>query len=240
MKGLLVTAIALLAAGCATTSDLKRADSESGAESRYGNLLYEGMNSLSTHGPTNAIQKYFDPIIQYFEDAYGDDEQREYCARTTTESLLYLMQAAADNKSAIVISQLWAEAYYLKGYASLDLGRIDDAKIWVGKALELSPSNAVYLSELGHIYQLEQNWTDALGAYTKAEESAKAFSPDESKESELLRAMRGIGYTLIEMQQIDEAEEKFRACLKIDTQNKKCIEELAYIEKRRVDDSPSK
>lgn len=53
------------------------------------------------------------------------------------------------------------------------------------KALELSPSNSVYLSELGYIYGAERKLSEALELYNQAEEFANTFTPEGSKEAEL-------------------------------------------------------
>jgi len=45
--------------------------------------------------------------------------------------------------------------------------------------------------------------------------------------------MRGVGFALIELNRLDEAEQKYRLCLEIDPQDSIAMNELRYIEKLR-------
>ena len=112
----------------------------------------------------------------------------------------------------------------------MELGKIEDAKTFIKKALELSPSNSMYLAELGHIYQAEKKLVEAMELFKRAEESASAYSPENVKNTELTRAMRGVGYSLIELGRLDEAEEKYKKCLEINKDDKKALGELSYIQ----------
>jgi tetratricopeptide (TPR) repeat protein len=178
-----------------------------------------------------------DQVIARFKSHYGTSKSKIYCARTSTETLGYLLQSAADmnegkfekgKKNAIVLSSTWASAYFLKGYAFQELGRIGDAKAALKGALEFSPWSSLYLSELGSIYKLEKNWPEAKKTFEAAEEHA-ALSPDDLKASELGLARRGLGYVLVELGQLTEAEKKYQQCLKDDPNDKKAAAELEYV-----------
>lgn len=191
-------------------------------------MLDKGFNEVKVGNPSIAIEKYLNPVIEYYEGKYSG--QKVYCARTSQESLLYLAQAASDNTSAIVIEPTWAQAYFLKSYASLDLGRKDEANKWLNSALALSPANSGYNSELAHLNQLQMNWPEALALYKKAEEYANSFSPDTLKNFELLRAKRGIAYVLVEQGKLEEAKALYKECLAIDPNDEKSKGEIKYIQ----------
>ena len=140
------------------------------------------------------------------------------------------MQAASEKQEAIVIEPIWAHAYFLKGYASLDLGRKDEAEKWLNKALELSPANSGYNSELGHLYQLERKWKESAELYKKAEEYANSTSPESVKIIELLRAKRGMAYVLVEQGNLEEAKKIYKECLASDPNDEKSKQELKYIQ----------
>lgn len=178
-----------------------------------------------------------DKVIARFKSHYANSKEKVYCARSSTETLGYLLQAAADmdkgksekgKKNAIVLSSTWASAYFLKGYAFQELGRIGDAKAVLKLALELSPWSSLYLSELGSIYKLEKNWPEAKKTFEAAEEHA-ALSPDDLKAAELGLARRGLGYVLVELGQLAEAEKKYQQCLRDDPNDKKAAAELEYV-----------
>jgi hypothetical protein len=49
------------------------------------------------------------------------------------------------------------------------------------------------------------------------------------KNIELLRAKRGIGYSLIELGMLDDAEQQYNECLSIDPNDEKSKHEIQYI-----------
>lgn len=205
-------------------------------EEKYGKLVKEGYNKLISRHAKESIDKYFNPTIEAFNSYYGS--KQVYCARVRAEALFYLLKSAEKKEEAEVLPQLWADAFYFKGCASVELGKIEDAKTFIKKALELSPSNSMYLSELGHIYQVERKLVEAMELFKKAEESANAYSPENVKNTELTRAMRGVGYSLIELGRLDEAEEKYKKCLKINKDDKKALGELGYIKSLKNKNNP--
>ena len=136
-----------------------------------------------------------------------------------------------------VVSENWAYAYYLKAYSLLELGRISEAKETLARALELSPRNSQFLSEFGHIYQLEKNWPKALEMFQASEAAAREFSPPELKATEHSRALRGLGYVHIELGQLDEAEKIYQQCLEIDKTDERAAHQLQYISNLRAKQS---
>jgi tetratricopeptide (TPR) repeat protein len=198
-------------------------------------LLEKGVEELQRGNPDKAISYYFDPVIKQYEAKYSNDNRKIYCARTRQESLLYQLQAASESKEAVVIDSAWAQAYYLKGYANIDLCKLDEAKIWINKALALSPSNSIYHSELGQVYQLEKKWPESITIFENALEPAYSASPETNKNIELLRAKRGIAYSLIELGKLEEAEQQLKECLTIDPNDENSKVEIQYIKSLKSD-----
>jgi tetratricopeptide (TPR) repeat protein len=217
------------------------ADSDPDKDTDLATLLYEARALVDAKKPQAAI-KQCDHIIARFKTHYENSKSKIYCAQTSAENLGYLVMAAAamnkgefdpDKKNAIVLSPTWSTAYFIKAYALQDLGRLADAKSVLQLALELSPWNSRYLSELGSIYVLEKNWTKAKEAFGKAEDQAPLAS-DETKAEVLARARRGLGYVFVELRQLDEAEKKYQQCLATDPQDTKAAEELKYVRDLRA------
>lgn len=237
----LVGVIAVVMAGCASVEQ-QTTPAPTQAQTQTENLsptdvferLVAGRNLVTAGSPKKAIDDYFDPVIAQCDKQFSDGNTIYYIARSPEESLYYLVIAAAEKKDATVIEIPCADAHFLKAYASVDLGRIDDAKTQLLRAIDYSPVNSAYHSELAHIYTIEKRWEDALAGFTQARKYAETFSPEEAKQFELSRAMRGIGYTLIELERLDEAEDMFNECLKIDPNDDKARNELRYIEQVRA------
>lgn len=219
--------------------------------SRWEKMVDDGESLLHEKKARLAVEKYFDPVIKKFNALRKANSAQIYCARDSNETLIYLMQAAIMHEveeeageeipiiwgsrfatkkdGAEVWSQFWAEAFFLKAYALVDLGKLDQAKETLQTAVGLSPVNANYLSELGHIYQMEKDWDMALAAYKAAEDSV-SFSHPDAKDAEQSRAWRGIGFVYIELGQIDKAKEMFAQCLELNPNDQRAKNELKYIE----------
>jgi len=160
----------------------------------------------------------------------------------TSEILLSTdaLTGSLGNKNAIVLSSKWANAYFLKGYALQDLRHIAEAKSNIELALELSPCNSQYLSELGAIFELEKNWPKAKQQFESAEDNA-ALAPEKTRADELGRARRGLAYVFVELGKLDEAEKKYQQCLATDPNDKRAKRELKYVQGLRAKDkSPSR
>lgn len=223
---------ALLLAGCATQQKNMSAGDQGAALTGPERSLVEGYTLLNQGYRKKAIEE-FDKAIEQCQEQYGARNKRVYASRGQTETLYYMLLAAADDKPAMAVDSTCADALYLRGYASLDSGQFEIAEEYIERAVSMAPVNARYLSELGHIQHLKRDWKRALELFGQAEEYAAAYSPPEVRELELTRAKRGVGYSLIELGRLDEAEAKFRECLAIDRKDKNALHELEYIKQLR-------
>lgn len=202
-------------------------------DSKQTQILFAGVKLVKEKHPAEAIQDYFDIVIASYEATYPPGGKAVYCARSSTESLLYLMQAAKDKKEAVVIGPAWCDAYYLKAYALVDLGRSAEARATLEKAIAMSPKNAHYVVELATFYRNEKDWKEALARYDTAAQIAREFAPAESKTMELGEALRGKGYVLVEMGRLDEAEAIYKECLTINPNDMTAAGELGYVQAKR-------
>jgi tetratricopeptide (TPR) repeat protein len=214
-----------------TATDAKAVDQEQAAQM---DLLWAAQHQTEEGNTADAVAT-LDKIIGYYESKHPDAQSRWFVARTPQETLAYMMMAIADReksrdkRSATALYALaWAEAYYMKGYALVELGQLDDAKAALEHAIQLMPYNSKYLSELGNIYQGEKNWTKSLDLYKRAEDGA-AFTPKDQQVSDTTRAKRGLGYVLVELNRLDEAEAKYKECLVLDPKDSKSQQELEYV-----------
>lgn len=173
---------------------------------------------------------YLDRVIAHFEKRYAEPNATYLSARTPNESLIYLLEAVANGtRGAKVVSADWSYAHFLRSYALTELGRPAEAMVSLDRAIALSPGNAMYHAERGHLYQQARNWPEALKAYERAAELAKATSPAESQQADLARAWRGIGFVYIEQGRLEEAEALYRKCLDANPNDTMARHELKYI-----------
>jgi tetratricopeptide (TPR) repeat protein len=186
-----------------------------------------------------ALSEFLYPTIAEYEAMEAEGTTHYRCARTPEETLYYLVMAAAvaetgesDGRDTVVLDYFYAASYYYVGYILIESGRISEAKNYLEKAVELSPKNTVFLNELGHIAHVEKDWEGALEIFSQAA-AAAAFSPDETRDGEEGRALRGKGYALIEMERFDEAVSIYERCLEINPKDVQAQQELEYIESLR-------
>ncbi|MEO6968201.1 MAG: tetratricopeptide repeat protein [Rhodanobacteraceae bacterium] len=85
---------------------------------------------------------------------------------------------------------------------------------------------------MAYTYEQRHDLAKALELYQQAE-AATNFSPDDIKNIELGRALRGEGFALTDMHKLDEAEAKYQEALKIDPNDQKSKNELEYIREVR-------
>lgn len=222
----IILVLMFLLSGCATQESQPVAATEVDEPKTAEYYVELGVSYLQRHAKTAA--EYFDKAIELCKNQNGHFEN-VYATRSLPETFFYTSKASIEGKDAIAISAVCADAFYLKGYAALDLGEVEQAQVLVEQALALSPVNAMYLSELGHIYHVKQEWEKALQIFLKAETAAQSYSPDDVEISELTRALRGSGYSLIELGRLDEAESKYYECLEIDKNDEISQRQLAYI-----------
>lgn len=178
-----------------------------------------------------AIDKILAPIIDQYQATYARNGARVYCARDMQHARRYLAygekaneHAGTPNRNIVVIGSAWAQAHWAEGYAYNDMGDFAKAKSELQKALALSPANSQYTSELGFAYVQEKNWTKALGLYKKAELDSKLASANDTHVRCV--ALRGKGFALEGMGQLDAASAAYRACLKLDPTDPKSHAEV--------------
>ncbi len=181
-----------------------------------------------------AISDYLDIILLNFKQELKDEKSPVYSARTPAEALFYTSQAAKHHQKALVLNNLWSETLYLKGYALIDLGRLDDAEATLEMAVMVAPKNARVLAELGLVHQLKKDYSKTLDLMKRAADAAKTYSPPEVRNSELAHAWRGTAYVFVEQGRLSEAEKLYKKCLKLDPNDSRAKSELEYLNRLRA------
>nr|WP_295379821.1 tetratricopeptide repeat protein [Pseudoxanthomonas sp.] len=197
-----------------------------------------GDELLKKGQPEAAIREAFDPVIQAYEARYAGDGKIYFSSRDSAETPMYLLGVAAEHDrgegrgDAVALGPTWAQGYYGKAYALIELNRFDEAATALDRALELSPANSQFLTERGYVYRASREWDKMLASNQAALEHAQ-FTPESLREGVRARALRGAGYALIELDRLDEAERHFRDSLKIEPENQVALGELDYIKQLR-------
>ena len=86
---------------------------------------------------------------------------------------------------------------------------------------------------MGQIYAREKNLSKAEQLYREAEDNVP-LSPPEARTGDLARARRGLGYVLVELGKLDEAEEKYQQCIAANPNDAKAKAELQYVREQKA------
>jgi Flp pilus assembly protein TadD len=140
-----------------------------------------------------------------------------------------MVVASNRGEEALALGPTWADAWYVKSYALTELHRTAEATSALDKAIALSPSFAHYISERGFLYQLAKDWPHALASFKAAEESVKLLTDRDEQRTEHTRALRGQGYALVELGDLDAAAQKYQQSLALDPDDKASSQELEYV-----------
>jgi len=197
-------------------------------------LVQDAALAIRSGMAEQAVDNALDKVIATFEQRYAHIGKQIYCARTLTETIYYMGDAANRKTDAVALAPVWCEAYRLKAYALFELHRDSEARVALTKALAMSPENANYLEELGAQYEREKNWPKALETFQHAERAANTFSPPSMKDEEIARAWRGEAFVYVELGRLDEAEATYLKCLALDKSDKRAVNELQYVRDLRA------
>jgi tetratricopeptide (TPR) repeat protein len=222
----------ILALIVATAVGLAAAGDDPDKNLQMMKLLQDARHLIDSKNPAAGIAKC-DEVINAYKAHYGGSKQKIFCARSPEESLGLMLKASVDKNNAISLSFVWSDALFMKAYALEDLGRMSEATATLQQALKLSPFNAQYLAEMGQIYAREKNWSKAEQLYREAEDDA-SLSPTEARAGDLARARRGLGYVLVELGKLDEAERKYQQCIAANPNDTKAKAELQYVRAQKA------
>lgn len=187
-------------------------------------VLYDG-------NPADAV-RLVDPVIAAFDADYADKSKTYFCADDDVAMLTLLGQSAADNKDAVVLESTWCDALFVKGFALIDLKRLPEAGAFLERAAEMDALNAHYINEYAEWHKSNRNWQKSYDLFEKARDAA-AYAPKKYRPEFEARSLRGMGFTKIELGDLDQAEKYFRDSLKLVPKHQGALQELDYIKTLR-------
>jgi len=188
---------------------------------------------LMRDGKQTAAIAILDTKIAEFEKAHpANSETMVFSASNLSQTIYYSGLSAALKKSGVVLDADWGFAYFLKGFALIDLNRSDDAFPYLDKAVALSPGDAQFLAERGEWYKTHKQWDKAFADF-KAAADASAFSDESEKAKHKARGLRGMAYVLVEKHDLDGAEKLYKQSLEVEPGNAGAMSELEYIKSIR-------
>lgn len=223
MTGLLVAAI--LAALPVSAAGQHR-DSDSGALATIGSAF----SAIQAGDPARALSMV-DPVVASFEKDFSGEKRHIFCSQTAEQEGYYLTTADGGADTVRLVPPTWCEALYVKAFALVDLDRLDDAQSIFERLVTFAPKHSRYLNELAYVFLKKKEWQRSIDAYMNAEAAAN-FTP-ERRDYERCVSFRGMGYDLVELGRLDDAEAAYRKCLAIIPDEPKSLGEIEYIKEQR-------
>jgi tetratricopeptide (TPR) repeat protein len=176
-----------------------------------------------------------DKVIADSPGVTPSDNTDYVCASGPTDTLIALVGATTSPRKAttVAIDTAVCDALFLKGFTLIDLGRGAEAEPFLRRATELAPDNAHYLNEYAEWYKSARDWDKSYALFARAAELGPQQAED-VRAKRTARALRGMGFNLIEMGKLDEAEAKMKESLVVEPGNEGAKNELAYIKQERA------
>ncbi len=133
-------------------------------------------------------------------------------------------QQGLTNKNIQWINNVYPRAHYYMGYLCVKKKEFDRAIEFLDKGLNLEPTNPIFICEKAQASVLSGRKEEALALYQQVNEISPYVGA-----FDIAVALRGQGFVLIEMGNLDKAENAFKSSLEIEPDNEVALNELQYI-----------
>jgi tetratricopeptide (TPR) repeat protein len=196
------------------------------------NAAFQRALAERNRGNLPGVIPQLDPVIAAMEEM--QKTQGVYCADNQAQVLIVLSQHALskDGRNGVIVDNAYCMALFFKGFVLVDLGKSAEAETFLRRAHEAAPLNAQYLNEYAEWHKSVGHWQKAHDLFSEAVNLAE-MADKEVHDAYLARALRGMGYTEIELGKLDEAERHMKQSQKYDPDSNAARHELEYIESLR-------
>ena len=170
-------------------------------------------------------------VLSCFRALMTDHEFSVYISVANADELDRYRSDHRGDREVVWIDWGYREALQLKAFMLSAQREFDKALDLLRFQAKIAPYSAAPYTERGYILNVGlRKPQEALEAYRHALALAREF---ESSSAEEPVALRGIGFALIELGDLDPAESMFQASLESDPGNELALNELSYIEQLR-------
>ncbi len=171
-------------------------------------------------------------------DAVADELLAEFEKLMTDPDTVYVVVGDAKQLEAVKALHpdgtkiVWLDialrqALQHKAFIAVERRDGEKALDWLNEQVERAPFSAEARCERGFLFNRVRRADRALPVYEEAVELARKF---EKERPHLGAALRGVGFSLIELGRLDEARAAFQESLRAEPYNELAMSELRYID----------
>ena len=168
--------------------------------------IFNDLNSVYSHIPSVGYLNSFEENNKYYHKFWDQEEFASYC---------HYIEEINANTDVVWIENANPKCCYSLAIICIERGDFKAATEFLEKGIELEPDNPMLLSEMGLLFgEIGTNtgnrdfYNKAIYFYDKALNS-RPFNTDSKK----ARALRGIGFILIELGEYEKAKDVYEASL---------------------------
>lgn len=202
LAGLLIAA---MLAALPMTAAGQGKDRDSAAEA----TISQAFSAIQAGDPARALATV-EPVVASFDKEFSGEKRHIFCSQTAEQDGYYMTTADGGADNVRLVTVTWCNALYVKAFALVDLDRLDDAQSAFERLVAFAPKHSRYLNELAYVLLKKKEWQHSIDAYRNAE-AAATFTP-QRRDYERCVSFRGIGYDLVELGRLDDAEAAYRKC----------------------------
>ncbi len=168
------------------------------------------------------------PVIAFCDALLAED--RKLVSVANEAEYTAFVSASASGEPVDWVDMACPEAYDAHAFIDIERKDADAAFIALHKAIRLAPYWADPLAELGHLLNVTGKPAEGLARY-RAALALVERQPGSGARHALV--LRGMGYSQIELGDLDGAEQTYRKSLEVEPGNALAQRELEYISEQR-------
>jgi tetratricopeptide (TPR) repeat protein len=159
------------------------------------------------------------------------DPDAIYVSVATKDELETYKKEIKISGNTIWVDASFGQALHLKAFIESASKRYETAQRFLDEEIKYAPTEAAPHVERGYILNQQKQPKAALEAYALALDRSRKYVSSAGAEA---AALRGIGVVLIDLNELDRAEQYLQDSLTIEPKNQVAEHELAYIQQLRV------
>lgn len=176
-----------------------------------------------------AAGRLLDDVLSFFQKAMTDTNA-VYASFASKQEYEIWRKLRAEQK-VVWLDWAFRDALHNKAFIASSKKQWPDALKLLNEEIRYAPFAAIAHCEKGYIFNSDGKPSDSLEEYEKALELAEKYA---SARGDKAMALRGMGYSYIELGDLERAKAAYQKSLEIDPNNKLARSELEFIKEREL------